>query len=86
MYTRTTKNLSEDKKKEFAIQVIASQPVLKRFKEIVEEDLKFSENNSLDKENYKNAAWPYMQADSVGQQRAYRKIIKLIDNLYNEEK
>ncbi len=80
MYTRWTKGLPKDKHAEFAMQVSAATPVLKRLLGILEEELAASEKSQLEK-NYQDAAWAYSQADSIGEQRAYTKALKLINNL-----
>ncbi len=80
MYTRWTKNLPKERHNEFAMQVSAASPVLKRLLEILEEELAASKKAQLEKD-YESSAWAYSQADSIGEQRAYTKAVKLINNL-----
>lgn len=86
MFTRWTKGLSDQEIKEFQTSVVSAQKLLKKIKEVAEEELSYTENASLDKDNYTLPAWPYFQADVLGQQRAYNKVLKLINNLILEEK
>jgi len=85
MYTRWTTGLTEQQKKDFSAQVVAAHPAMKKLVELIEEELKIAEKTIEDKENYTKAAWPYLQADQIGERRAYKKIVRLVRNLYNEE-
>ena len=80
MYTRWTKGLSEEHKKEFNYAASASYIVIKRLEEILEEELSRVTKERLDKD-YDSGSWPYFQADCTGEERAYTKIKKLISNL-----
>lgn len=86
MYSRWTKGLNDQQKKDFNAQVVAAYPAMKALIALIEEDVRASERQIEDKEKYSLAAWPYFQADQIGEQRAYKKVLKLVKNLYKEEK
>jgi len=80
IYTKWVKHLkTDDERKEFLAKLVASKDVLERLQKLLEEDLKSSSTQSLSKEKYECPNWPYLQADKVGEERALRKVIKIID-------
>lgn len=83
MYTKWTSHLPKERQSEFEALISSSRLVLKRLKEMLNDEVKSCERVQLDKEY--DVAWPYKQADSIGELRAYRKAIKLLDNAINEE-
>lgn len=84
MYTLWTKNLSEEDKKQWVIDVQVSQSVLKKFKEVLNINLIETRKVMKSRDSYDSVDWPYFIADNIGEQRAYEKAIKLLDNLINE--
>jgi hypothetical protein len=79
MQTRWTKGLDEAGKKELNSQLIASIPVLKRLGQLIEDSIEASTKVQESKETYESPSWAFFQADHVGELRAYRKILRLID-------
>lgn len=59
-------------------EVLASSTVLEAIKQILVEDLDSSIKESTKTDNYKLPSWGEYQADQLGSQRTYRKIIDLI--------
>lgn len=84
MYTRWTKGLTEQQKKDFDAQVVAAYPAMKKLVELLEEELNSTEKAVEDKENYSKDSWAYFQADLIGEKRVYKKIIRIINNLYKK--
>lgn len=84
MFTSWTKGLDEGAKEQFILNVRAAQPAIRRILEVAQEHLEVSENLSKSRDVYDKASWPYFQADLLGEQRAYNKLIKLIENLKTE--
>lgn len=84
MYISWTKGLSEEDKKTFYLQVSAAHPVLRKLVKTFEEDLQQSRKRQLVSSNYEASSWPYQQADFVGEQRTYNRVIELISNLISE--
>lgn len=81
MYTFWTKGLTEKEEQEFKHLVSASSRVLDKLIDVVkDQDLKVTESR-LKREKYDSPCWPYFQADCVGEQRAYKKILQLLENL-----
>ena len=85
MYTTWTSHLFKDQKHEFSINVSAAQPVIRRTRDILQRKLDASITEMQSKDTYSGAAWPYHQADLLGEQRAYRTILDLIQNITIEE-
>ena len=80
IYTKWVKNLKTDQsKQEFLAKLMASKDVLLRLSALIEEDLAASDTNALNKDKYDCANWAYLQADKVGEQRALKKVLKIID-------
>ena len=84
MYSRWTKKLTDEQEKDFRSSISSSVPVLKQLRMIVKEDKKASETSQSSRE-YTDASWAYSQADSIGEKRAYDKVLKMINNLIGEE-
>ena len=85
MYTAWNNHLPKDKKHEFHINVSAAQPVIRRTRDLLKKKLEASRKEMLSTDGYSNAAWPYRQADLLGEQRAYNTILDLINNIIIEE-
>jgi outer membrane phospholipase A len=86
MYSVWTKGASTDKEKnEFRLQVASAQPVIKRLLELAESEYRSSVQTMNDRGAYDSQSWPFLQADLLGEQRAYRKLIKLLENILIEE-
>ena len=58
--------------------LLASLPVLKELGRILEEKKESSRKARTAKDKYDCASWPYLQADGIGEERAYDTILKLI--------
>ena len=85
MFTKWTAHLPKEKQTEFKMAVSGAQPVLRRLHKLIEEENKSSHNKMLEPEAYHTASWAYAQADSLGEQRAYQRVLKLLDNIIHEE-
>jgi hypothetical protein len=80
MYSSWTKGLSVADKKQFVSEVIASQPFINKFIEKMEKDLEASKKNQVTRD-YDTPSWSLKQADFIGEQRAFLKVIDLLNNL-----
>ena len=78
MQTRWFKGLSDQQSTDLRAQLVAADKALDRLIEILEADLKAIQEIQCSKEAYESPSWAYLQADSIGQQRAYRKTLRLI--------
>lgn len=85
MYSKWFSHLPKNRKNEFTSQVLASQPVIKRLAEIIVDCLEESRELMKSKDNYSKSSWPYLQADLLGEQRAYERVYKLLDNILTKE-
>ena len=84
MFTLWTQGLSDEDKEQFTRNIRAAQPVIKRLLEVAQDNLAVSESKSKDRAAYDKASWPYYQSDLLGEQRAYSKVIKLLENIKTE--
>lgn len=57
-------------------QILASEPLLKRIQQVVEEEIKGLDNITY--EEFDNPSWAYKQAYKLGLQEGLRKFIKLV--------
>lgn len=83
MYLKWAK--TEEEKKTFVGQALAAQPFIKKLINILEKDYDALEEQRVSREQYDKSSWPFYQADKIGEQRAYKKIIKLLNNILSEE-
>lgn len=57
-------------------QLLASEPLIKRVKEVVEEEIKNLDNITY--EEFDSPSWAYKQAYKLGLQEGLRKLNKLL--------
>lgn len=67
-----------DAKKERKALIQAGKPALKLLKQILESELQTLEDNELKNDVYNASNWAYLQADTNGSKRTYRKVIDLL--------
>ena len=84
MYTSWTKGLTEVQKRDLVANIIASKPLLKAITKRLKEELELSSKKQTEN-TYETSAWAYKQADFIGEQRASKKVLDLINNLYIED-
>lgn len=80
MKTSWTKGLKQEVSDELRENFYHSSVVRQRLITILEEKMAASAVNSRSKDNYGLAGWPYLQADSVGYERALKEVISLISS------
>ena len=83
MYSSWTKGLKDKDKQQFISEVLASQSFIGRFLDRLEKDLEASKKSQVVRD-YDTPSWALKQADFIGEQRAYIKIIDLLNNLKSE--
>lgn len=71
--------MSEEDKKEMKRMLYDAHPALVRLSELLNEDLEKSVTDMSKQDNYTMPAWSAYQADKLGEQRAIRKILGMID-------
>lgn len=79
MKTVITKGLDGKKKEEIQQDFLSSVAIRARIVEILKEKVETSRTASTSKEAYANASWPYLQADSVGYERALKEVISILE-------
>ena len=79
MQTRWFKGLNEQEEKDLRAGLVASDTVLRRLGQLLQEDLTVSAAAQLSGVQYESPSWAYQQADFIGQQRVYTKILRLIN-------
>lgn len=70
---------TQKEKKEIHSKILAALPAFKILKRIIEKEKKSGKNYRENKDKYDSSTWPYLQADGIGEERAYNNILKLID-------
>lgn len=76
---RWTKHCKTPKEKqEMKSNLAAAKVAFDVLVKLLEQDVSSAKKESKAKENYDKAAWPYLQADLIGTQRAYEKVIDLL--------
>jgi len=74
-----TKGLSKDKADEVRRDFEASAIMRGRLKDILEERVRISYEDSRSKDAYQSPSWAYLQADARGYERAISEILSLIE-------
>lgn len=75
----STRWLKDDVDSEsFKQELLASQRVLRRLREMLQDDIDSSVKDMRNKKGYANTSWPYIQADCIAEQRAFQKVIDLL--------
>jgi hypothetical protein len=78
MKTVWTKGLTEEQKTELRKDFVGSVILRRRLKELLEEKIKTTRTGTTSKDAYEKPAWPFIQADAIGYERALNEIISLI--------
>lgn len=80
IYTQWIKHLKSKKEKEDFLNIILlpAIPALERLQEIIEGEKRNTQVLANSKDTYKNTNWACLQADALGEQRAYNNILRLI--------
>lgn len=73
-----TKGLTEDKATAVRADFKGCFPTRKRLSEILESKIAEARRISLSKEGYSSPNWAYVQADTVGYERALNDVISII--------
>lgn len=80
MYTKWTAHCKTDHEKvQFEADLRRAKPVLDRLMEILNQRKEEIYREELSKDIFDIAAWPYLQASSVGSRREIQQLYKLID-------
>lgn len=79
MKTVWTKGLTPEQTTELRKDFVGSAILRGRMKELLEEKLKLSRENTISKDAYSNPNWAYLQADARGFERAITEVLSLID-------
>lgn len=80
MKTTLTKGLTPEKKKELESDYKASVYFRQRLTALLEEKIKVMRREATSREAYALPAWPFVQADAVGYERALNEVISLISS------
>lgn len=78
MKTVWTSGMDSKKSDELASDFKASYQVRSRLTEIVEGKIMSIRNDNLSRNKYDSPSWAFLQADSVGYERALQEIISLL--------
>ena len=79
MQVRWTKGLTEQQATDLRLQLKASMNVFNRLEQLLQADLVSVLKAQESKEGYDSPSWAMNQADSIGEIRAYKKILRLIN-------
>jgi hypothetical protein len=79
MQLRWTKGLESQQKTDLKAQLKASQNILNRLSTLLQEDIDSCIKAQEARDSYDSPSWAMYQADAIGETRAYRKILRLLD-------
>lgn len=69
---------SDKDKQEIREKLLSALPAFELLKSIIEREKLSGKNYRSKKDAYDSPAWAYLQADGVGEERAYNNILKLL--------
>ena len=78
MKTSITKGMTEEETKEISMEFISSVYLRKRLVEVLEDRIASSRASVIASSSYDSPAWPFVQADNNGYERALREVISLL--------
>lgn len=70
---------TEREKKELRADIANARYVLNTLHAILEGYIASSQSRQSDENNYEKPSWAYLQADKIGEIRAFNKVISLIE-------
>lgn len=79
MKTSLTKGLTDKQKEEIQQDFLASAAIRARIITVLKEKIETNRTAATSKDAYANASWPYLQADSVGFERALKEVISILE-------
>jgi hypothetical protein len=79
MKSTWTAGLDEEQEKEIREEFVHSSFLRSRLTQLLNDKIMSGAEFRNSKKQYEYAAWPYLQADSVGYERALREIISLLE-------
>lgn len=77
--TAWTKGLVGEKREEMERELAATSLLRSRLQEIINEKIEARRVRKVSEEEYEKASWPFLQADSIGYERALREIYSLLE-------
>jgi len=83
MHSSWTNGLEKQQAEDMKTTVKYSGTVLSRLVDILEKEISISERDQLSRD-YSDASWAYKQADYIGQQRSYAKVLTIIKSAIKE--
>lgn len=68
----------EEQRKEVYAKLLSAEPAFKILREIIEKEKLAGLNQRAKKDQYDSPSWGLIQADGIGEERAYNNILKLL--------
>lgn len=69
---------TQEAKQERAALYLSCHQILKVLRNMIQDDIEAVRKNTLAKEHYGQAAWPFLQADQIGELRALNNVLELL--------
>lgn len=69
---------TQEAKQERAALYLSCHQILKVLRNIIKDDIEGIRKDALAKGNYEQAAWPFLQADRIGELRALNAVLELL--------
>lgn len=71
-------NLTQEQKEEIEASFLAGGRFRERLIELLKSKIEDERRGARRKDAYNSSAWPYMQADAIGYERALMEVISLL--------
>lgn len=79
MQVRWTKGLDDQRRTDIQLQFKASTNIFNRLSRLIQEDIDSSTKSQESRGLYVSPSWAMEQADHIGEIRAYKRILRLIN-------
>lgn len=79
MQLRWIKGLDDQQRADIKPQLLASKNILDRLSLLIQDDIESCIKAQEARDSYDSPSWAMYQADTIGEIRAYKKILRLLD-------
>ncbi len=76
---------TQQERKEVMLKITSAIPALEILAEIIKDEIENKRKKTVSKDRYQEPSWECYQADSIGEERALRSILKLLSIKHEEQ-
>ena len=76
---------TQQERKEVMLKITSAIPALEILADIIKDEIENKRKKTVSKDRYQEPSWECYQADSIGEERALRSILKLLSIKHEEQ-